>query len=96
MRYFMRHHLLPIIDNEIYNIKPLNVWVGGRRFRNPIGVAAGFDVAGDAFPATFDFGYGFCELGPSIHEYQIESTRANFNYLRYRPDVSALLRMGIR
>src|ERR1700744_7260 len=43
----------PILHTEVCNLK----------FRNPIGVAAGFDKNGDVFQDVLDFGFGFAEIG---------------------------------
>jgi dihydroorotate dehydrogenase len=41
----------------------LAVEVLGRRFPNPIGLAAGFDKQGEAADALLGLGFGFVELG---------------------------------
>lgn len=35
----------------------------GRRFRNPVGMAAGFDKHGEAVDALYRLGFGFVEVG---------------------------------
>ena len=39
------------------------VTVMGRKFRNPIGIAAGFDKHGEAVDGLFKVGFGFVEVG---------------------------------
>ncbi|XP_030233241.1 dihydroorotate dehydrogenase (quinone), mitochondrial [Gadus morhua] len=41
----------------------LEVTVMGRKFRNPIGIAAGFDKHGEAVDGLFKVGFGFVEVG---------------------------------
>ncbi|XP_039359928.1 dihydroorotate dehydrogenase (quinone), mitochondrial isoform X3 [Mauremys reevesii] len=41
----------------------LEVCVLGRRFRNPVGLAAGFDKHGEAVDGLFKLGFGFVEVG---------------------------------
>ena len=65
MQYALSKRLLPQID-----CPSLPVWVGGKRFRNPIGVSAGFDPLGLTFPGLFDVGFGFCEVGPCVDGWQ--------------------------
>ncbi|XP_067399499.1 dihydroorotate dehydrogenase (quinone), mitochondrial isoform X3 [Emydura macquarii macquarii] len=41
----------------------LEVCVLGRRFRNPVGLAAGFDKHGEAVDGLYKMGFGFVEVG---------------------------------
>ncbi|KAJ3594293.1 hypothetical protein NHX12_006624 [Muraenolepis orangiensis] len=41
----------------------LEVNVMGRKFRNPVGIAAGFDKHGEAVDGLFKVGFGFVEVG---------------------------------
>nr|KAF6318390.1 dihydroorotate dehydrogenase (quinone) [Pipistrellus kuhlii] len=41
----------------------LEVRVLGRKFRNPVGVAAGFDKHGEAVDGLYKMGFGFVEIG---------------------------------
>ncbi|MBR4802973.1 MAG: quinone-dependent dihydroorotate dehydrogenase [Bacteroidales bacterium] len=43
----------PVLEREVFGVK----------FRNPVGLAAGFDKNGDAFNAIANFGFGFVEIG---------------------------------
>ena len=45
-----------------------SVWK--REFRNPIGVAAGFDKHGEAVDGLFKMGFGFVEVGSVTPEPQ--------------------------
>ena len=48
----------------------LSVTVWGRHFRNPVGVAAGFDKHGEAVSGLSDIGFGFVEVGSVTPEPQ--------------------------
>ncbi|XP_068812432.1 dihydroorotate dehydrogenase (quinone), mitochondrial [Struthio camelus] len=48
----------------------LEVRVLGRRFRNPVGLAAGFDKHGEAVDGLFRMGFGFVEVGTVTPEPQ--------------------------
>lgn len=42
---------------------PQEVRVLGQRFRNPLGLAAGFDKQGEAVDGLYKMGFGFVEVG---------------------------------
>lgn len=42
---------------------PQEVRVLGQRFRNPVGLAAGFDKQGEAVDGLYKMGFGFVEVG---------------------------------
>lgn len=48
----------------------LEVEVFGRRFRNPVGLAAGFDKHGEAVDGLYKMGFGFVEVGSVTPEPQ--------------------------
>ncbi|XP_062997226.1 dihydroorotate dehydrogenase (quinone), mitochondrial [Elgaria multicarinata webbii] len=48
----------------------LEVRVFGRRFRNPLGLAAGFDKHGEAVDGLYKMGFGFVEVGSVTPEPQ--------------------------
>ena len=43
----------PLLEKEIFGVK----------FKNPVGLASGFDYNGDCYNLLSDFGFGFIELG---------------------------------
>ncbi|KAA1079597.1 Dihydroorotate dehydrogenase (quinone), mitochondrial [Puccinia graminis f. sp. tritici] len=61
----------------------------GKKFNNPIGMAAGFDKDGDALDGLFDIGFGYVEIGsitpepqpgnPKPRMFRIPSTEAIVN-----------------
>uniref|UniRef100_A0A8D0GHL9 Dihydroorotate dehydrogenase (quinone), mitochondrial n=1 Tax=Sphenodon punctatus TaxID=8508 RepID=A0A8D0GHL9_SPHPU len=52
-------------DSEMLEVKVL-----GRRFRNPVGLAAGFDKHGEAVDGLYKMGFGFVEVGSITPEPQ--------------------------
>lgn len=44
-------------------LAPQEVRVLGQRFRNPVGLAAGFDKQGEAVDGLYKMGFGFVEVG---------------------------------
>lgn len=45
----------------LFHIKEVSVM--GRKFRNPVGMAAGFDKHGEAVDGLYKLGFGFVEVG---------------------------------
>ncbi|XP_039187003.1 dihydroorotate dehydrogenase (quinone), mitochondrial isoform X4 [Crotalus tigris] len=52
-------------DSEVLEVRAF-----GRRFRNPLGLAAGFDKHGEAVDGLFKMGFGFVEVGSVTPEPQ--------------------------
>jgi len=63
LNLFISNGFLPQIDSQLHTEESLKVWVGGRLFRNPLGVAAGFDASGKSTAQLLNLGFGFCEVG---------------------------------
>lgn len=55
--------LVPMLTDAFYGAPDLPVTVGGLRFPNPIGLAAGMDKHAAAVPMWERLGFGFAELG---------------------------------
>jgi len=55
--------LVPMLTDALYGAPDLPVTVGGLRFPNPIGLAAGMDKHAAAVPMWERLGFGFAELG---------------------------------
>ena len=49
--------------NELAEKPAFTSIVAGLSFRNPLGMAAGFDRDGEVFPALVEMGFGFVEIG---------------------------------
>jgi dihydroorotate dehydrogenase len=70
----------------------LAVEVLGRRFTNPIGLAAGFDKDAVAVPALMRLGFGCVEIGTVTPRPQIGNPRPRL--FRLTPDQAVINRMG--
>jgi dihydroorotate dehydrogenase len=55
----------PLPDNvfKVEDEEMLNVELLGKKFPNPVGLAAGFDKSGEAYNSLFKLGFGFVEIG---------------------------------
>ncbi|NCB97079.1 MAG: quinone-dependent dihydroorotate dehydrogenase [Bacteroidia bacterium] len=76
-----------------YNNKSLEREVFGLKFRNPIGMAAGFDKNGDIYNDLSNFGFGFVEIGSLTHVEQIGNPRPRV--FRIVEENAIINRMGI-
>ena len=70
----------------------LAIEVLGRRFANPIGLAAGFDKDAVAVPALMRLGFGFVETGTVTPRPQTGNPRPRL--FRLVPDQAVINRMG--
>lgn len=64
----------------------------GLRFRNPVGLAAGFDKQASAVPAWAALGFGFCEIGTVTAEPQPGNPKPRM--FRLREDRAVINRLG--
>ncbi len=70
----------------------LNREVFGLRFKNPIGLAAGFDVNGDIISEVESLGFGFVEIGAVTAEPQVGNPKPRL--FRLPDDMALINRMG--
>lgn len=77
----------PVADDPILAVTAL-----GRRFANPIGLAAGFDKNAVAVPALMRLGFGFVETGTVTPRPQEGNPRPRL--FRLEPDRAVINRMG--
>lgn len=70
----------------------LGVELWGRRFRNPIGIAAGFDKNAEAYRAILAMGFGFAEIGSVTPRPQAGNPRPRL--FRLAEDRAVINRMG--
>jgi dihydroorotate dehydrogenase len=64
----------------------------GLRFKNPVGLAAGFDKNGERFSQLADLGFGFVEIGTVTPQAQPGNPRPRL--FRLRQDFALINRMG--
>lgn len=72
----------PILAQELW----------GRRFANPIGLAAGFDKSAEAYPGAAGLGFGFVEVGSVTPRPQAGNPRPRL--FRLAADGAVINRMG--
>ena len=70
----------------------LNSTVAGIQFRNPVGLAAGFDKYGELPPIMHALGFGFTELGTFTEHQQVGNPQPRM--FRLREDKALINRMG--
>jgi len=81
------------INNELcINNEKLTQTICGIEFKNPIGLAAGFDKNGIAANIWRDFGFGFCELG-TVTKFS-QSGNKKPRLFRLAKEQAALNRLG--
>ncbi|MBN09790.1 MAG: dihydroorotate dehydrogenase (quinone) [Flavobacteriaceae bacterium] len=90
-------HYLPgfgLIMRSYYEINnpKLNREVFGLKFKNPIGLAAGFDKDAKLFNELSNFGFGFIEIGTVTPKPQIGNSRKRL--FRLKEDSGLINRMG--
>ena len=77
-----------------YDAPGLKREVFGLEFRNPVGLAAGFDYNGDRFNELSDFGFGFLEIGSLSSDPQDGGARPRL--FRYRKEKALINRIEAR
>ena len=78
-----------ILETKVPNL-PVNVF--GKRFRNPVGLAAGFDKDAVAYKSLSGIGFGFVELGTVTPEPQPGNPRKRL--FRVSDDLAIINRLG--
>ncbi|CAH7675332.1 Dihydroorotate dehydrogenase-domain-containing protein, partial [Phakopsora pachyrhizi] len=59
-----------LIKDRVDDSDRLSFELWGKKFKNPIGLAAGFDKDGDCIDGLFDIGFGYVEIGSITPEAQ--------------------------
>ena len=96
--FFLVHFLSNIgfseIFKKIYSLedKRLEREVFGIRFKNPVGLAAGFDKDAKLYNELSDFGFGFVEIGTLTPKPQEGNPKKRL--FRLKPDQAIINRMG--
>ena len=72
--------------------KRLEREVFGIKFKNPVGLAAGFDKDAKLFNEFSDFGFGFVEIGTLTPKAQVGNPKKRL--FRLKPDQAIINRMG--
>jgi dihydroorotate dehydrogenase len=93
IRLFSRLGLSPLI-RKLYLVedKRLERKLFGLTFKNPVGLAAGFDKDAKLYNELSDFGFGFIEIGTLTPKPQEGNPKKRL--FRLRPDEAIINRMG--
>ena len=93
--------MFEVEDEEILNIELL-----GKKFPNPIGLAAGFDKSAEAYNSLFKLGFGFVEIGtvtplqqlgnPKPRIFRLEEDSALINRLGFNNDGMEIIKDRIK
>jgi len=88
---------IPFMSNifrQIYSVNDIRLEreLFGLKFKNPVGLAAGFDKDAKLFNELSDFGFGFIEIGTLTPKAQIGNPKKRL--FRLREDKAIINRMG--
>lgn len=94
IRFLHRIPGVPSLIRGIYQVddQRLEREVFGLKFKNPVGVAAGFDKDAKLFKELADFGFGFVEIGTLTPKAQPGNPRKRL--FRLKADQAIINRMG--
>ncbi|MBP7281832.1 MAG: quinone-dependent dihydroorotate dehydrogenase [Leptospiraceae bacterium] len=85
--------VFPILEKLTnYESKRLEVQIAGINFKNPLGMAAGFDKTGELYPFLARLGFGHVEIGTITGEEQPGNPKPRI--FRYEKDSALVNRMG--
>jgi len=89
-----QYKVIRILFNALFNLndKRLEVDIAGLKFKNPVGLAAGFDKDALLHPNWDCFGFGFAEMGTLTPKPQSGNPRPRL--FRLKKDNALLNRMG--
>jgi dihydroorotate dehydrogenase len=80
----------PLMPRRTLDYQPRELW--GLRFRNPLGIAAGFDKNAEVVPFLEALGFGFVEVGTVTLQPQRGNPRPRI--FRYRQERALVNRLG--
>ena len=85
----LKFNYLPSKIFKVENEEILNIEILGKKFPNPVGLAAGFDKSAEVYNSLFKFGFGFVEIGtvtplkqlgnPKPRVFRLEEDKAMIN-----------------
>jgi len=98
---YLPSQIFKVEDEEMLNIELL-----GKKFPNPIGLAAGFDKSAEAYNSLIKLGFGFIEVGtvtplkqfgnPKPRIFRLEDDRALINRLGFNNDGIEIIKNRIK
>ena len=102
----LKFNPLPSRTFEVENEKMLEINVFGKKFPNPIGLAAGFDKSAEVYNSLLNLGFGFVEVGtvtplkqygnPKPRIFRLEDDRALINRLGFNNDGLEIIKSRIK
>ena len=102
----LKFDLFPSKIFEIEDEQILNIELLGKKFPNPIGLAAGFDKSAEAYNSLLKLGFGFVEVGtvtplkqfgnPKPRIFRLEDDRALINRLGFNNDGIEVIKNRIK
>ncbi len=88
----LKLNLIPKSLFEIPNENLLETKIFGKTFKNPIGLAAGFDKSAEVYNSLFKFGFGFIEVGTITPKKQFGNAKPRV--FRLEDDKALINRLG--
>ena len=98
----LKFNFIPHNFFRVENEEMLQTTIFGKKFANPIGLAAGFDKSAEVYQSLFKFGFGFIEVGtvtplkqsgnPKPRIFRLEGDEALINRLGFNNDGSKVIR----
>lgn len=94
IRFIAKIPFVPNILKSVYEVKDtrLEREVFGLKFKNPVGLAAGFDKDAKCYQELSNFGFGFIEIGTLTPKPQDGNPKKRL--FRLKPDSAIINRMG--
>ena len=102
----LKFNPLPEKVFEVHDEQMLNIELLGKKFPNPIGLAAGFDKSAEAYNALLKLGFGFVEVGtvtplkqfgnPKPRIFRLENDDALINRLGFNNDGIDIIKKRIK
>ena len=102
----LKFNYLPSKIFEVENEQILNIELLGKRFPNPIGLAAGFDKSAEVYNSLLKLGFGFVEVGtvtplkqygnPKPRIFRLEDDCAVINRLGFNNDGMEVIKNRIK
>jgi dihydroorotate dehydrogenase len=86
---------LNIIPESFFKVdseEMLNLNLFGKKLKNPIGLAAGFDKSAEVYNSLFKFGFGFVEVGTVTPKQQLGNPKPRI--FRLEKDKALINRLG--
>ena len=94
IKFICRFPFIPNLLKSVYEVKDgrLEREVFGLKFKNPVGLAAGFDKDAKCYQELSNFGFGFIEIGTLTPKPQDGNTKKRL--FRLKADDAIINRMG--